>query len=256
MYSSRSLQICPLINQSFGKSVLIETNRAGAPFPHCCAAHGASGGPRLPPEQCRKREQRRHITYAETNPTANGNAHMGHGGVDGGGGGAAAGRRRRSALSLVPHLPLSPPLRPAHMPPACPTARSGTWRRSPSRRRAPPLRPRRRSAPCQGRRRQRSRGSPGRCPPGRSSQRRSLPPRRGPPRRPRRGRPPSSRAYVYHTSRVSNPVWGQSCGWCGSSERGERIREREGGSTAVCSVFRAPREHEELRANVCTAEHG
>ena len=23
---------------------------AGAPFPHCCAAHGASGGPRLPPE--------------------------------------------------------------------------------------------------------------------------------------------------------------------------------------------------------------
>ena len=35
---------------SFGKSVLTETNGAGAPFPHCCAAHGASGGPRLPPE--------------------------------------------------------------------------------------------------------------------------------------------------------------------------------------------------------------
>ena len=30
--------------------MLIETNRAGAPFPHCCAAHGASGGPRAPPE--------------------------------------------------------------------------------------------------------------------------------------------------------------------------------------------------------------
>ena len=30
--------------------MLIETNRAGAPFPHCGAAHGASGGPRLPPE--------------------------------------------------------------------------------------------------------------------------------------------------------------------------------------------------------------
>ena len=24
---------------------------AGAPFPHCCAAHGASGGPRAPPEE-------------------------------------------------------------------------------------------------------------------------------------------------------------------------------------------------------------
>ena len=35
---------------SFGKSVLTETNGAGAPFPHCCAAHGASGGPRAPPE--------------------------------------------------------------------------------------------------------------------------------------------------------------------------------------------------------------
>ena len=55
MYSSRSLQICPLINrdhsvESFGKSVLAETSGAGAPFPHCGAAHGASGGPRLPPE--------------------------------------------------------------------------------------------------------------------------------------------------------------------------------------------------------------
>ena len=31
--------------------MLTETNGAGAPFPHCCAAHGASGGPRLPPER-------------------------------------------------------------------------------------------------------------------------------------------------------------------------------------------------------------
>ena len=31
--------------------MLIETNRAGAPFPHCGAAHGASGGPRAPPEE-------------------------------------------------------------------------------------------------------------------------------------------------------------------------------------------------------------
>ena len=30
--------------------VLAETSGAGAPFPHCCAAHGASGGPRAPPE--------------------------------------------------------------------------------------------------------------------------------------------------------------------------------------------------------------
>ena len=30
--------------------MLTETNGAGAPFPHCCAAHGASGGPRAPPE--------------------------------------------------------------------------------------------------------------------------------------------------------------------------------------------------------------
>ena len=30
--------------------MLIETNRAGAPFPHCGAAHGASGGPRAGPE--------------------------------------------------------------------------------------------------------------------------------------------------------------------------------------------------------------
>ena len=32
--------------------MLIETtcNRAGAPFPHCGAAHGASGSPRAPPE--------------------------------------------------------------------------------------------------------------------------------------------------------------------------------------------------------------
>ena len=51
MYSSRSLQICPLINRSFGKSVLVETSGAGAPFPHCGAAHGASGGPHAPPEQ-------------------------------------------------------------------------------------------------------------------------------------------------------------------------------------------------------------
>ena len=46
MYSSRSLQICPLINLG-GMS---EYMSAGAPFPHCGAAHGASGGPRLPPE--------------------------------------------------------------------------------------------------------------------------------------------------------------------------------------------------------------
>ena len=51
LYSSRSLQICPLLKPySFGKSVLVETSRAGAPFPHCCAAHGASGGPRAPSE--------------------------------------------------------------------------------------------------------------------------------------------------------------------------------------------------------------
>ena len=49
MYSSRSLQICPLINL-IGKLVLVETSRAGAPFPHCGAAHGASGGPRAGPE--------------------------------------------------------------------------------------------------------------------------------------------------------------------------------------------------------------
>ena len=30
--------------------MLTETSGAGAPFPHC-AAHGASGGPRLPPEE-------------------------------------------------------------------------------------------------------------------------------------------------------------------------------------------------------------
>ena len=30
--------------------MLTETNGAGAPFPHCFAAHGASGGPRAPPE--------------------------------------------------------------------------------------------------------------------------------------------------------------------------------------------------------------
>ena len=30
--------------------MLIETHRAGAPFPHCGAAHGASGGPRAGPE--------------------------------------------------------------------------------------------------------------------------------------------------------------------------------------------------------------
>ena len=35
---------------SFGKSVLAETSGAGAPFPHCGAAHGASGGPRAGPE--------------------------------------------------------------------------------------------------------------------------------------------------------------------------------------------------------------
>ena len=35
--------------------MLIETNRAGAPFPHCCAAHGASGGPRLPPPRLKRR---------------------------------------------------------------------------------------------------------------------------------------------------------------------------------------------------------
>ena len=33
-----------------GAMVLVETSRAGAPFPHCGAAHGASGGPRAPPE--------------------------------------------------------------------------------------------------------------------------------------------------------------------------------------------------------------
>jgi len=27
-----------------------EYERRAAPFPHCGAAHGASGGPRLPPE--------------------------------------------------------------------------------------------------------------------------------------------------------------------------------------------------------------
>ena len=31
--------------------MLAETSGAGAPFPHCGAAHGASGGPRLPPER-------------------------------------------------------------------------------------------------------------------------------------------------------------------------------------------------------------
>ena len=31
--------------------MLTETNGAGAPFPHCCTAHGASGGPRAGPEQ-------------------------------------------------------------------------------------------------------------------------------------------------------------------------------------------------------------
>lgn len=30
---------------SFGKSVLTETNGAGAPFSHCCAAHGVGRGP-------------------------------------------------------------------------------------------------------------------------------------------------------------------------------------------------------------------
>ena len=31
--------------------MLTETKGAGAPFPHCCAAHGASGGPRAGPER-------------------------------------------------------------------------------------------------------------------------------------------------------------------------------------------------------------
>ena len=44
MYSSRSLQIGPLLNR-IGKSVLTETNGAGAPFPHCCAANGVGRGP-------------------------------------------------------------------------------------------------------------------------------------------------------------------------------------------------------------------
>ena len=48
------LEISPNLpsNQPYliGKSVLIETHRAGAPFPHCGAAHDASGGPRAGPE--------------------------------------------------------------------------------------------------------------------------------------------------------------------------------------------------------------
>ena len=35
--------------------MLVETSRAGAPFPHCGAAHGASGGPLLPPERIKAR---------------------------------------------------------------------------------------------------------------------------------------------------------------------------------------------------------
>ena len=31
--------------------MLVETSGAGAPFPHCGAAHGASGGPRAGPEK-------------------------------------------------------------------------------------------------------------------------------------------------------------------------------------------------------------
>ena len=59
MYSSRSLQICPLINRSLiGKSVLADTSGAGAPFPHCGAAHGASGGPRAGPEARARGESR------------------------------------------------------------------------------------------------------------------------------------------------------------------------------------------------------
>ena len=43
MYSSRSLQICPLLNRIHSGSRCY-WRLAGAPFPHCGAAHGASGG--------------------------------------------------------------------------------------------------------------------------------------------------------------------------------------------------------------------
>ena len=44
--------------------MLIETHRAGAPFPHCGAAHGASGGPRAGPELVAVHEEKRDIISA------------------------------------------------------------------------------------------------------------------------------------------------------------------------------------------------
>ena len=41
---------------------------AGAPFPHCCAAHGASGGPRAGPEPALKRPKNRYPSLTESVP--------------------------------------------------------------------------------------------------------------------------------------------------------------------------------------------
>ena len=64
MYSSRSLQICPLLNRTHsGKSVLIETNievRAGAPFHRAAlrerrgARCGCGPGAPAPPQSDRR----------------------------------------------------------------------------------------------------------------------------------------------------------------------------------------------------------